>query len=335
MTLPTLDYYRPKTINEGLTLLKEPVGKARPLAGGTDLLNNMKVGLNPAEILVDLTGIEALSKIACSVNEQIIVGGAVTIWDLIHQPEVKESLTALYQAGNGVGAVQHQQMGTLGGNLCQDTRCWFYNQTRHWRRAHPLCYKTGGDQCLVMKKSERCHAAYCSDLAPALMAYGATIKLSSLDSERIILLAEFYTGDGKTPTNIQPGEIISEITIPQSAWKTKSAYLKLRSRKSIDFPQAGIALVVSEEGGLINDVSLALTALGSGPVLLKGITEIFRGLKTEDLDEEKISVLAQDCAAIAGKNILPVPNMSYRPAYRRRMVGVMIEETLQQIFVKQ
>ncbi|KUO78324.1 MAG: hypothetical protein APF81_22340 [Desulfosporosinus sp. BRH_c37] len=334
MTLPALEYYRPQTLKEGLTLLKEQAGKVRPLAGGTDLLNNMKVGLNPAEVLVDLTGIETLSVIECSVDKQIIAGGTATIWNLIHQPEVKKSLTALYQAGIGVGAVQHQQMGTLGGNLCQDTRCWFYNQTRHWRKSHPLCYKTGGDQCLVMKKSERCHAAYCSDLAPALIAYGATIKLSSLESERIIPLAEFYTGEGKTPTNIKPGEIISEITIPQSAWKTKSAYIKLRSRKSIDFPQAGVAVVVSEEGGLVMDVSLALTALESGPVLAKGIGEIFRGLKTEDLDAGKISALAQECAAIAIKNVLPVANMSYRPSYRRQMVGVLIEETLKKIFVQ-
>ncbi len=334
MTLTDLDYYRPQTLKEGLTLLKDHEGKFRPLAGGTDLINNMKVGLNPAEVLVDLTGIEALSTIECSVDKPIIAGGTATIWDLIHQPEVKEKLAALFQAGSGVGAVQHQQMGTLGGNICQDTRCWFYNQTRHWRRAHPLCYKTGGDQCLAMKKSERCHAAYCSDLAPALMAYGATIKLSSLDSERIIPLAEFYTGEGKTPTNIKPSEIISEITIPQSAWKTKSAYIKLRSRKSIDFPQAGVAVVVSEEDGLVTDVSLALTALESGPVLVKGIGEIFRGLKTEELDAEKISALAQECAVIAGKDVLPVANMSYRPAYRRRMVGVLIEETLNKIFVK-
>jgi len=334
MTLPALEYYRPNTINEGLTLLKEHAGKIRPLAGGTDLLNNMKVGLNPAEVLVDLTGIETLSAIECSVDKQIIAGGTATIWDLIHQPEVKERLTALYQAGSGVGAVQHQQMGTLGGNLCQDTRCWYYNQTRHWRRAHPLCYKTGGDQCLAMKKSKRCHAAYCSDLAPALIAYGATIKLSALDSERIIPLAEFYTGEGKTPTNIKPGEIISKITIPQSAWKTKSAYIKLRSRKSIDFPQAGVAVVVDEEGGIVNDVSLALTALESGPVLVKGIGEIFQGLESEELDAEKISVLAQECTAIAGKDIFPVANMSYRPSYRRRMVGVLIEEALKKIFVK-
>lgn len=334
MTLTDLDYYRPQTLKESLKLLKDYEGKVRPLAGGTDLINNMKVGLNPAEVLVDLTGIETLSAIECSVDKPISAGGTATIWDLIHQPEVKESLTALYQAGSGVGAVQHQQMGTLGGNLCQDTRCWFYNQTRHWRRAHPLCYKTGGTQCLVMKKSERCYAAFCSDLAPALIAFGATIKLSSLDSERIIPLVEFYTGEGKTPTNIKPGEIISEITIPQSAWKTKSAYLKLRSRKSIDFPQAGVAVVVSEEDGLVKDVSLALTALESGPVLVKGIGEIFRGLKTVELDAEKISVLAQECSAIAEKNVFPVANMSYRPAYRRRMVGVLIEETLKKIFIK-
>ena len=335
MTLSALEYYRPKTINEGLSVLTEQAGKIRPLAGGTDLLNNMKVGLNPAEILVDLTGIEKLSAIECSVSKRIIVGSTATIWNLIHQPEVKKSLTALYQAGSGVGAVQHQQMGTIGGNLCQDTRCWFYNQTRHWRRAHPLCFKTGGDQCLVMKKSERCYAAYCGDLAPALIAYGATIKLSSKDSERIIPLAEFYTGEGKTPTNIKPGEIISEITVPQSAWKTKSAYIKLRSRKSIDFPQVGVAMVVSEEdGGLIKDVTLALTAIESGPVLVNGIADIFRGLKAEELDAERISTLAQESAAIAGKSIFPVANMSYRPAYRRRMVGVLIEETLKQIFVK-
>lgn len=334
MTLPAFEYYRPQTLSEGLKLLKENAGKVRPLAGGTDLLNNMKVGLNPAEILVDLTGIATMSSIECSVGNPIRAGAAATIWDLVQRPEVKENLPALYQAGTGVGAIQHQQMGTVGGNLCQDTRCWYYNQTRHWRRARPLCYKTGGDECLAVKKSERCHAAFCSDLAPALIAYGTTIKLSSQDGEREMALADFYTGTGKIPTVLKPGEIMSEITIPAKAWKTKSAYVKMRSRKSIDFPQAGAALVVTEEGGKIAEANLVLTALGSGPMPVKNAGTLLQELKVAELNADKISSLAKECAAEAGKEIMPVANMSWRPGYRRRMVEIMIEETLQKIFGK-
>lgn len=334
MTLPALEYYRPQTLTEGLKLLKEYEGQIRPLAGGTDLLNNMKMGLNPAEVLVDLMGMENMSAIECTVNNPVKAGAAATIWDLVQRPEVKENLTALYQAGCGVGAVQHQQMGTIGGNLCQDTRCWYYNQTRHWRKARPLCYKTGGDQCLAVKKSERCHAAFCSDVAPALIALETNIKLSSLDSEREIALADLYTGDGKTPTVLQAGEIVSQIIIPASAWKTKSAYVKLRSRKSIDFPQAGVALAVSEENGKVSKANLVLTALGSGPMVIQSAGSLLHGLNADELDAAKISALAKECAAEAGKVILPVANMSWRPAYRRRMVEILIEETIQKVFNK-
>ncbi len=333
MTLPAFEYHRPSTLSEGLKLLKNNAGKTRPLAGGTDLLNNMKVGLNPAEVLVDLTGIESLSSIECAVNQPVKVGAAATIWDLVQRAEVKENLTALYQAGCGVGAIQLQQMGTVGGNLCQDTRCWFYNQTKHWRRARPLCYKTGGDQCLAMKKSERCHAAFCSDVAPALIAYDATVKLSSADGEREISLADFYTRDGKTYNVLQAGEILSEITVPAGAWQTKSAYVKLRSRKSIDFPQAGVAIAVTEEGGKLTGGKLVLTALGSGPMDIKGAGNLFKGLSVDSLDVEKISSLARECAAAAANDVLPVANMTWRPAYRRRMVEILIEESLKKIFI--
>lgn len=332
MTLPALEYYRPQTLSEGLKLLKEYGGKARPLAGGTDLINNMKVGLNPAEVLVDLTGIANMSAIEYAVNAPIKVGASATIWDLVHRPEIKENLTALYQAGCGVGATQHQFMGTIGGNLCQDTRCWYYNQTQHWRRARPLCYKTGGDQCLAVKSSERCHAAFCSDVAPALIAYNASVKLSSLNGDREIALADFYTRDGKTPTVLNPGEIISEITIPAAAWQTKSAYLKLRSRKSIDFPQAGVALAVTAQAGKVTGANLVLTALGSGPMLIKSAAGILQGLNIADLNADKISSLARECAADAGKEALPVANMSWRPGYRRRMVEILIEDTMQKVF---
>lgn len=332
MTLPAFEYCRPSTLPEALKLLKEHAGKIGPLAGGTDLLNNMKVGLNPAEFVLDITGIEGIASIDCSENNPLKIGAAVTIWDFVHKPEVRENLTALYQAGCGVGAVQHQQMGTVGGNLCQDTRCWFYNQTRHWRKARPLCYKTGGDQCHAVKKSERCHAVLCSDLAPVLVAFNARLQLMSLEGEREISLAEFYTGDGKTPTVLKAGEIVTQIIIPESAWKTKSAYVKVRSRKSIDFPQAGVAVVLSEEGGVVKDANLVLTALASGPVQIEGAGEIFRGVRVQEVDVVKISSLAHECAAKAKKDILPVANMSWGPSYRRKMVAVLIEETLQKIF---
>lgn len=331
MTLSAFEYCRPNTLAEGLKLLKENAEKIRPLAGGTDLLNNMKVGLNPAEVVMDITGIEGLANIECSVNKPVQVGAGITIWDFVHRPEVKENLTALYHAGCGVGAIQHQQMGTVGGNICQDTRCWFYNQTRHWRKARPLCYKTGGTQCLVIKNSERCHAALCSDLAPALIAFNAQVKIASMEGEREIALSDFYTGEGKNPTVLKAGEMVTQISIPESAWQTKSAYVKLRSRKSIDFPQAGAAVVLSEEGGVVQDANVVLVALGSGPVPVQGAGEIFKGIKIQELDGVKISALAQECAEKASKDILPVANTSWRPAYRRKMVAPIIEEALLKI----
>ena len=332
MTLPALEYYRPQTMTEGLKLLKEYEGKSRPLAGGTDLLNNMKVGLNPAEVLIDLTGIDGLANIECAAGQPIKIGATATIWDLVHRPEVQANLTALYQAGCGVGAVQHQFMGTIGGNLCQDTRCWYYNQTKHWRRARPQCYKTGGDQCLAVKKSERCHAAFCSDVAPALIALEASITLSSINGTREMPLIDFYKFDGKVPNVLQAGEIISTVTIPATAWQTKSAYIKLRSRKSIDFPQAGVALAVTEKDGKVTAANLALTALGSAPIQIKSAGSIMQDVRTDDMNAKKIESMARECAADAGKEIMPVANMAWRPAYRRRMVEILIEQAMQKVF---
>ena len=324
MRLPKMaDYYAPESLEDACSLLDEHGKEARILAGGTDLLVACKLrNIRPA-VFVSLRKIEELKGISFDEKEGLRIGAMSSLYEVRSNSSIIEHYPALAQAAAAVGAMELQYMGTLGGNLCLNTRCIYYNQSDNWRKSRPVCFKMGGGVCHVVPKGKKCYAVFSADTAPALIALNAKVKLISSAGERIIDLGELYTGDGKEPIDIKPGEVLSEISAPPPARGRSSIYLKYRVREAIDFPLAGVAARMDSDGdGICSDCKVVLNAVGSGPAQVPEAGELVKG---QALKEEVINQIAEKAVKAAH----PVANTSgSTPAYRRKMAGILTKRTL-------
>jgi 4-hydroxybenzoyl-CoA reductase beta subunit len=325
MRLPRLEHLEPKTIPEACTFLDQYTTQgAKILAGGTDVLPSLKQRIIKTEYLVDLKKIPDLSGINYSPDSGLRIGSLTTLRALQASNAVQEHYTALAEASHAVGALQHQNMGTIGGNICQETRCWFYNQSDFWRKSRAVCRKLGGEVCHVVKGGDKCFAAYQGDTAPALMAWGAQIILHGKDNQtRTIPLKEFFTGEGKPAFKLGPTEVLTQIIIPPPPSSSASNYQKLRLRESIDFPLASAAVTLSLESGngKIKDIRAILGAVGSSPIELEELPSLLKG---NTLTDELIEKATQE----AVKKAHPVANTVSTPDYRKKMAGVMLKRAL-------
>ncbi len=221
-----------------------------------------------------------------------------------------------------VAAPPLQEMGTVGGNLCQNTRCFYYNQSRFWRQVRGTCYKTDGDRCNVVEGGKRCFATYQGDLAPALIALGATVTLAKKDGERTLPLDQLYTGQGKRPLALAPGEILTEVRVPASASGAGGDYQKLRHRGAMDYPLVGVAAAVSKDGSSIcSRAKVVLTGVSTGPLDVGAAGDLLDG---KPVDEDVISRVAESAYEVAR----PVNNVGSDAAYRRKMVRVLTRRAL-------
>jgi 4-hydroxybenzoyl-CoA reductase subunit beta len=224
-------------------------------------------------------------------------------------------------------------MGTLGGNLCLNTRCFFYNQSQFWRQARPLCFKTGGETCHVVRGGDHCYSVYQGDLAPVLIALGARVKLAKKGGEWVMSLLDLYTGKGEEPIALELGEILTEVEIPAPAPDCKSGgsslataswggdYQKLRYRGAMDFPLVGVAAVLNWNGGSCARARVVLTAVASAPVVVEEASKLLEGQKP---DEEVIARAAE----AAYESAHPVANVGSTPRYRRKMVRAMAKRAI-------
>ena len=268
MRLPWFQYRAPQSVAEAARILAGE-GDAMLIAGGTDLLPNMKRRQMAPKMLVSLSSIDALKR------NGSVYGAGLTLTQVVNSNAPK----ALRQAAHQVATVHLRNMGTLGGNLCLDTRCNYYNQNYEWRKAIDFCLKKDGDVCWVATASKRCVAASSTDCAPALLALGARVKLVSSTAEREIGLEELYNNDGIDYLRRRPDEILTEVLIPQSS---ASTYWKLRRRGAFDFPVLGVAAAVTTQG-----TRIALGAVASRPFLVDKANEFLKGksLTDEVIDE--------------------------------------------------
>ncbi|MDP2727511.1 MAG: FAD binding domain-containing protein, partial [Dehalococcoidia bacterium] len=232
MKLPRIDYLEVKTAKEACALLAK--GDVVAVAGGTDVVPAMKHRVKAPQAVVNLKAIGGLDYITYSDKDGLRIGALATLRDLQNNTTIQTKYPALAQAAAAVGTIQLQNMGTVGGNLCLDTRCYYYNQSAFWRSARPACYKTGGDVCHVVKRSDKCWACYSGDTAPAFLVLGATVKVVGSKGERSIPLKQIYSGDGQKPIALAADELITEIQVPAKAANSGAAYTKLRIRKAID-----------------------------------------------------------------------------------------------------
>jgi 4-hydroxybenzoyl-CoA reductase subunit beta len=321
MRLPWFGFHSPKTVAEAANILAAEGPQAMPIAGGTDLIPNMKRRHQTPATLVSLRQIEALKKVANGSGTTL--GAGLTLNEIVANPAVREKYAGLWQAAVQVATVHLRNMGTLGGNLCLDTRCNYYNQNYEWRKAIDFCMKRDGEICWVATASKRCVATSSTDTAPALISLGATVRLVSAQGERDVALADLYRNDGIDYLTRRPDEILTEVILPaQEGWK--SSYWKLRRRGAFDFPVLGVAAAVrTARDGTVEDARIALGAVSSRPFLTKG-GELLIGKKLSD-----------DAIAEAGAKVAsaakPMDNTDLDLYWRKAVVAEFVGYALREI----
>jgi len=322
MRLPYFRFASPRSVAEAADLLAAaPAGQAMLVAGGTDLLPNMKRRQQTPQTLI---GLRRLAELRQTTNGNGLgIGAGVTLAERVRDHRVRDRFGALWQAAAHVATPQLRNMGTIGGNLCLDTRCNYYDQNYEWRKAIDFCLKKDGEICWVATASKRCVAASSTDTAPALIALGATVRLVSAQGERDVALADLYRNDGIDYLTRRPDEILTEVKLPAAeGWK--SSYWKLRRRGAFDFPVLGVAAAVrTARDGTVADARIALGAVSSRPFLTKG-GELLIGRK-----------LGDDAIAEAGAKVAsaakPMDNTDLDLYWRKAVVAEFVGYALREI----
>jgi 4-hydroxybenzoyl-CoA reductase subunit beta len=282
--LPDFELLRPTGIEEAVKAFKKS-SMPRYCAGGTDFLVNMRRGLLDAGTVIDLGNIEELKIVEANASG-LYLGAGLTIKQLVAEPVLTENYPAIAQAALCVAGPTHREVATLGGNLCLDTRCKYYNQSHWWRKSNDYCLKYKGDICHVAPAGKRCRAAFSGDLAPSLLVHGAEIDIAGRSGKRRITMDDFYKEDGADHLILGEEEIVVGIKLPPT--RKKSTYAKIRIRGAIDFPLAGVAVAYEKLSSSIHHFDIAVTGTNSCPILVKipdfqssqvQAEEFFSGLK--------------------------------------------------------
>lgn len=283
MRLPWFDYRAPRSVAEAAKILAGEGPGAMLIAGGTDLLPNMKRRHQTPKVLVSLKGIPELKKI--SNGSGISLGSALTLSEIL---KIEKIPAALRQAAAQIATAQLRNMGTLGGNLCLDTRCSYYNQSHEWRKAIDFCLKKDGETCWVATASKRCVAVSSTDSAPALIALNAKVRLVGSEGEREIPVESLYQNDGIDYLSRKPDEILTAVHIPEHGFR--STYWKLRRRGAFDFPILGVAAALKfAPDGTVEDARIALGAVASRPFLVEKASKALIGRKLDDQTIAEVS----------------------------------------------
>jgi 4-hydroxybenzoyl-CoA reductase subunit beta len=324
LRLPDFDYLAPRSMDEAATLLAEHGARAMVVAGGTDLYPNMKRRQQEPAVLIGLRGIDDLRKISAE-DGVLRIGATASLHAVATHPAVREHLSALAAAAGLVSTPHLRRMGTLGGNLCLDTRCTYYDQNYHWRKSIDFCMKKDGAMCWVAPGSRRCWAVSSSDTAPVAVALRARFSLVSATGSRSIEAAEFFRDDGIDYLTRRPDEILASVDVSLHAgWRM--TYEKLRRRGSFDFPILGVAAAARLQDGLVQDVRLVLGAVGSSPVDQSALAQPLIG-------QEPTVEAIKAVAAEAYKGARPLDNTDLNYAWRKKMARVYVERALSRVLL--
>jgi 4-hydroxybenzoyl-CoA reductase subunit beta len=324
LPLPIFEYHKPRTLAEATGLLAALGDKAMILAGGTDVLPNMKQGLFEPEHVVSISALEELRGIGFTREpdgaSHLVIGSGMRLSEIADSLLVTRAAPALGEAAGLVGGPHHRAMGTLGGNICLDTRCRYYNQTYFWRKALGFCLKKDGTVCHVVKGGAKCVAAASNDSAPALIALDAELLLLGKAGERRVRAVDFYTADGIRNTVLEPGEIVVSAAIPVLAGR-RSAFEKLRKRGAIDFPLLSIAARVDRDpdGGIVA-VDVVVSALGARPRRVRAAAKIVPGTPESGLADALAKGAFAECK--------PLTNLDEEAEWRREMVPVLVKKAV-------
>ena len=333
--LPDFRVLNPATLDEAIAArAAHPDSKA--LGGGTDLVVNIRRGIETPKVLIDMNRVQELHALKAD-EKSIEIGASVRISEVATHPAVIAHHPVLAQAAAHIAGPTHRNMGTVGGNLCLDTRCIYYNQSEWWRSANNHCLKTTGTVCHVAPKSRGvCFATYSGDLAPALLTLGAEVDIAGPQGRRTVPLEQLYIGfarqdvpvtetqgDGKYYLSLRPGELVAAVRAKNTA-NLRSAYDKIRIRRSIEYPVAGVAVALRREGDRLADLRVGFTGTNPRPVLLAGTAELCGG----GIDERVIRGLD----ALVRDQIMPMKTTFTPGHYRRRVAGVLARRLLSRLF---
>lgn len=321
MSLPQFKLLRPRSLDEALGHLAKLSSNIRILAGGTDLIPSMRQRLFEPEFVLDLRGIADLKGIKPHVDGGADIGALTTIRAVERSDFLRRTYPVLTEAAATVASPVLRNMGTLGGNICLDTRCLWYNQSLTWRKGCGFCIKKDGDLCHVAPGGTKCWAAFSGDTPPALLCLKAEIEIASPSGSRRIPLADFYTGIGDSYRKLQANEILTRVFLPASSAGYRGVYRKLRVRGSIDYPLAGVAVVMKRANGHIADARVGITAVNPSPLIVKEATEVLAG---KVMDEQ----LASAVGDLAARTAKPLTTSALTPEYRREMIRVFTKRAV-------
>ncbi len=321
MSLPGFQLLRPKTLDEAVALMASHDGKVRIVAGGTDLLPSMKQKLFTPPYVLDLRGVTELRGIRSIQGSGVEVGALTTLSAIEHSAVIRNDYPVLHQAARTVASPVLRNMGTIGGNLCLDTRCLWYNQSLLWRQSCGFCLKKDGDLCHVAPGGNFCWATFSGDTPPALLCLGAELEIAGPDGVRRTPLSEFYVNDGIVRLHLAGDEIVTRVFLPENAAGWKGSYQKLRVRGSIDYPLAGVAVALKMKARQIEDARLAITAVNPAPHLIKDASAHLVGAALDEATAERVGELAMRTAK-------PLTTSALTPEYRREMVRVFAKRAV-------
>jgi 4-hydroxybenzoyl-CoA reductase subunit beta len=321
LSLPQFRLLRPRSVEDAVGLLGQHAGNVRVLAGGTDLIPSMRQKLFEPEYVLDLGRVAALRGIRSSADGSVEIGALTTLRAIERSEFLRLQYPVLAEAAATVASPVLRNMGTIGGNICLDTRCLWYNQSLTWRKGCGFCVKKDGDLCHVAPGGTKCWAVFSGDTPPALLCLDAEIAVASAAGVRRVSLSDFYTGLGDNYRRLQPNELVTRVFLPVSSAGYSGVYRKLRVRGSIDYPLAGVAVVMKRSKGHVADARIGITAVNPAPLLVKGAWELLAG-KAVDV------ALAEAAGDLAAKISKPLTTSALTPEYRREMIRVFTKRAV-------
>jgi 4-hydroxybenzoyl-CoA reductase subunit beta len=323
MRLPKLTYHEPKTLKEVLMIKGELRDSCAVLAGGTDLIPMLKRRNSTKAHLLNVKRIPEFTSLAFD-EKGLRIGPAVTLRDLIEHPRISKEYKLLSQAAESVGFNQLRNMATLGGNVCLDTKCTYFNQSAFWWKSRPDCYKRGGETCYVVKGGKGCHALSAADTVSALIALDAELVVQRQTHERRILVEAFFTGDGRRPHGLEADEVVVSLWVPRAEGEWREGFMKKSVRGSVDFSIASLSVRLKMNGKSVGDARIALNGVSSKPVRAKAAEKNLAG---KEICDETVTSAAQ----ILLKEIQPLSLIGCSPFLRRNVILAMFEDVMSAI----
>ncbi len=321
MSLPQFQLLFAQTTQEAVELLTKYAGKIRVLAGGTDLIPSMQQKLFEPDYVLDIRRIAEIGGIRELPGSGVEIGALTTLTMIEHSEVLRRRYPVLTEAAATVASPLLRNMGTMGGNICLDTRCLWYNQSLTWRQACGFCIKKDGDLCHVAPGGTKCWAAFSADTPAALLCLNAELEIVGPSGARRVPISDFYTGLGDNYRRLQANELLTRVFLPEASADYRGVYRKLRIRGSIDYPLAGVAVAVKRSNGRCADARVAITAVNPAPVMVKGAREALVG---EVIDE----ALAERIGDLAAKTAKPLTTSALTPEYRREMIRVFTKRSV-------